>query len=145
MAPVLTKTAATPQRGQSPQLRTHQVQRRVITTKRCKPHFKKQLPHQFASLETLLAYLVLKQSASKCPDTGKDKVDFVGFLGAVGRDIIRSQQTLQKSTNSLKKKKHHSFRAMFFFSNAGERSNKFLTNSSSFLREYVIFQNSVIC
>lgn len=116
-------------------------------TKRCKPHFKTQLPHKFASVETLSAYLVSKQSASKCPDTGEDKADFVGFSGAVRRDILRRQQTLQKSTNSLKKK-HHSFRAMFsvfVISNAGERSSKFLTNSTSFLREYVIFQNSVIC
>ena len=48
----------------------------------------------------------MQQSASEGPDTSKDEIDFINFFWAVRRYVFRSQQTFQKSTNSLKNKKY---------------------------------------
>ena len=46
-------------------------------------------------------YLVLEHGAPEGPDGGEDKVELVELLGAVGRRVLRGQQTLQQVAEHL--------------------------------------------
>lgn len=48
-----------------------------------------------------IMYMILEESATKSPDTGKDKVDLIEFSRRVGGCVLLSQQTVQQRTQRL--------------------------------------------
>lgn len=47
------------------------------------------------------SYLILDHCSAKSPDGSKHKIKLVGFLGAVCRDVLIGQQTLEKVAQHL--------------------------------------------
>lgn len=45
--------------------------------------------------------MILKESASKSPDAGKDKVDLIEFSGRIGWSVVLNQQAVQQRAQCL--------------------------------------------
>lgn len=47
------------------------------------------------------SYLILDHRSTKCPDGSKHKIQLIGFLGAVCKDVLLGQETLKKVAEHL--------------------------------------------
>ena len=52
-------------------------------------------------IEMVLNYFILEEESSKCPNSSKDKVEFVDILSCVWWCVLWGQQGLQKVAQSL--------------------------------------------